>query len=150
MQAFNRWQNYINADVQLVRKVDIHSVFTLQSYGTLLIFYWRHMAAFYCVQLKYFKQGLTSFFLSKVIYCIKSPYLKRFPANISRVQLTDWGVTIIFSEKVLPAFNGLTYITVQRANKGSLVEVLELHNVTHRCPTQQDVECSISCLYRRH
>lgn len=46
--------------------------------------------------------------------------------NVSSVRFTDWqvkreAVATMFSERALPAFNGLTYIPVQRANKGSLV-----------------------------
>lgn len=81
-------------------------------------------------------------------------YLELF-ANVSLAPLTDRSVKYkavptIFSERALPAFNGPTYIPVQRAHKGSLVEVLELHNVTHRSQTQQDPECSIRRFYRHH
>lgn len=114
------------------------------------------MAAFYCAQLNCFKLGLT-FWSSNPLYNISLlRAVHRTPAaNVSLALLTDLGVkyeavTTIFSERALPAFNGPTYIPVQRANKGSLVEVLELHNVTHRSPTQQDPECSISCFYRPH
>lgn len=134
-----------------------HKLIFKHPYGTLLIFYGTHMAAFYCAQLNRFKLELT--FFGEAIHYTASPYLELFTARLlqsaSWARLTDRGVkyeavTTIFSERALPAFNGLTYIPVQRANTGSLVEVLELHNVTHRCPTQQDPECSISCFYRLH
>lgn len=77
------------------------------------------------------------------------PYLELLAA-LAELSVKPEAAPPVCSERALPAFNGPTSIPVQRAHKVSLVEVLELHNVTHRSQNQQDPECSIRCFYRGH
>lgn len=87
-------------------------------------FYGRHMAAFYCAQLNCFKLGSTFWCGNSFdnVSLLRGIY-RAAAANAARTVLTYCGVkyeavTAIFTERALPAFNGLTYIPVQRANKG--------------------------------
>lgn len=97
----------------------------------LFFFNGTHMVVFYTAQLNLFKLGLT-FWSSNPLYkfSLLIGIKRAAAANVAWTDthrvLTDWGVrifavTTVFSERSLPAFNGLTYIPVQRANKASLV-----------------------------
>lgn len=87
-------------------------------------FYGAHMAAFYCAQLNCFKLGLTfwSYITSPYFQRLALRLLQMSPKRRSQIRGVKYeAVTTMLSERALPAFNGLTYIPVQRANKGSLV-----------------------------
>lgn len=104
------------------------------------------MAAIYRARSNCFGLGLTFWNRNHEMMC---PYPEQ-TAALADPSVQPEAAPTVSSERALPAFNGPTYIPVQRAHKGSLVEVLELHNVTHTSQTQQDPECSIRCFYRCH